>query len=278
MGDPAGIIVEMIHRPESIPIELADLCLVTAVDIEFKTATDLLNSKIFSNDSKIKICQGLFANRRVTVLQCGMGARGFAEWLKNHLNECSYDALIVVGLAGGLDGALKAGDAVIYDRCYLGDSEPEPTGSKEKQSACDEKASIHCNDSLSRYLLDLLQASEHRSACGLGITVPRIITDAKDKVRFGADYMALAVDMESFHVLRVCADFGLPVSVLRVISDEVDDDLPDFNYASGNEGSFSNWRMFLAMTTRPAASLKFLLGMRAVMESLRTNLKTILSA
>lgn len=268
----------MIHRAESVFPEPANLCLVTAVDIEFKTATGLLNSKIFSNESKIKICQGLFANRRVTVLQCGMGARGFAEWLKSHLNECGYDALIVAGLAGGLDDSLTAGDAVIYDYCHANDWVYDSSGSKEKQSARDEKASIRCNDLLSRYLFDLLQASDRRITYGTGVTVSRIITDAEDKNRLGASYKALAVDMESYHVLDVCADVGLPATVLRVISDEVSNDLPDFNYASESDGSVNAWKMFLAMTARPAASLKFLRGIRTVVEALRINLKTVLSA
>ncbi|MEK7833274.1 MAG: hypothetical protein AAB401_19445, partial [Acidobacteriota bacterium] len=86
------------------------ICLVTAVDIEFKTAITLLSQSVLLTESKYKICRGVIGDRRITVLQCGMGARGFAEWLSHHLKNNSYEALIVAGLAGGLNPKLKTGD------------------------------------------------------------------------------------------------------------------------------------------------------------------------
>ncbi len=258
--------------------EPGDLCLVTAVDIEFKTATALLDQKIFSNESKIKICRGNAGNRRITVLQCGMGAPGFAQWLSNHLNHNRYEAMIVAGLAGGLDEKLKAGDAVIYERCLNLKCDFGSAGSKEKQSARDEKASIRCDDELARNLFELLQTSGCRSFKGVGLTVPRVITDSHEKIRLGARYEALAVDMETYDALSVCAVYGLPATALRVISDEAGNDLPDFNYASESGGEIKMSRMILAMSARPAASLRFMLDVRSVIESLRFNLKIILSA
>src|SRR5689334_15664938 len=100
---------------------MTDLCLVTAVDVEFKAATSLLSSQTFSDEFQIKTCRGDVAGvsgpRRVSVLQCGMGAPAFAHRLAEHLRCYRYDALIVAGLAGGLDPDLKTGDAVVYDIC-----------------------------------------------------------------------------------------------------------------------------------------------------------------
>src|SRR5215813_15506889 len=130
-----------------------DLCLVTAVGIEFKIAAGLLTAKSFSEEPplegrrpclrgptqehldepgrqgrlpskgfsegpRLKICRGQFGARRVTVLQSEMGAVGFADRLVEHLADNRYDALIVAGLAGGLDPKLRVGDAVLYDLCY----------------------------------------------------------------------------------------------------------------------------------------------------------------
>src|SRR5262245_15929395 len=101
-----------------------DLCIVTAVDVEFKIAASLLSGKSFSEEPPrgrprgMKICRGLFGGRRVTILQSGMGAVGFAERLSKHLADNRYDALIIAGLAGGLGPQLRVGDAVLYNLCY----------------------------------------------------------------------------------------------------------------------------------------------------------------
>lgn len=271
---------------EPLRFVMKNLCLVTAVDVEFNAATSLLSAKILSNDNQIKICQGIIGDavdkRQLTILQCGMGAHGFAEKLSDHLKKNYYDALLIAGLAGGLDPALKSGDAVIYELCYdarINDTQTTNglPGSKEKSSGCDEKASIRCDDEFSGFLFELLQSSNQRCLRGSGVTVNRIITEAKNKASLGVGYHAVAVDMESYDVLKVCAAAGLSAAVLRVISDEVGSDLPDFNRAAEPDGRLNIWRTAVAMAARPMASLGFLMNIRPVINSLRTNLKVVLN-
>lgn len=237
------------------------LCLVTAVDVEFKTAISLLSQTVLSTESNFKICRGLVGDRSITVLQCGMGARGFAEWLDGHLETNRYDALIVVGLAGGLDPKLKTGDTVVYDLCL---------------NAVGQTAMIRCDENLTETLFKALQAASLQSLRGTGITVSRIITEATDKLRFGSEQKALAVDMESFNVVDVCLQYGVPVAVFRVISDEAGHDLPDFNYAAEPDGTMNHRRMAIAMARRPKASIRFLRSLKTVLEAFRKSLEVVL--
>ncbi len=239
----------------------ASLCLVTAVDIEFKTAVNLLSQTASSIESGFKICQGLFGNRNVTVLQCGMGARGFAEWLGHHLKTSSYEALIVVGLAGGLDPKLKAGDVVIYDLCQDGRTQQE----------------IFCDSHLGESLHEAFQRTSLQAFRGTGVTVSRIITEAADKLRLGESQQAMAVDMESFDILRVSAELGLPAAAVRLISDEAEHALPDFNEAAEASGKMNPWRLAAAMLLRPTASVRFLVSIKPVINALRESLQVILS-
>jgi len=251
---------------------MKDLCLVTAVDVEFNAATSLLTSRTFSSEFQIKTCQGVVGQKRATVLQCGMGAPAFARRLSEHLHHHRYDGLIVAGLAGGLDPALKPGNAVIYDLCH------DARGLKEKPSDRDENATIRCEDQLSEFLFRSLQSAGRQSFRSSGVTVNRIITEAQDKLSLGIDYQAAAADMESYDVLSVCESSGLPSAVLRLISDAADSNLPDFNRAAEADGRMNPWRMAAAMAARPAASLKFLAGLRPALKALRENLKIVLHA
>ncbi len=249
---------------------LTRLCLVTAVDIEFRTATALLAEKTFSTERNFKLCRGVIGNRAVTVLQCGMGARGFADWLADHLKTNSYDTLMVVGLAGGLDPRLKARDAVVYDCCLNArepNEQPTPTGSAIQPS--------HRQAELVRTLLDALRGAAINTFYGSGITVSQVVVNAQDKLWLGQQHQALAVDMESFGVLQIAAEQGVPAAVIRVISDEAEHDLPDFNSAADFDGEVNPRRMAAAMLQRPVASARFLRSLKPVLAALRNVLEVV---
>jgi len=251
-----------------------DLCVGVAVDIEFKVAASLLSGKSFSSQG-MKICRGLFGGRRITILQSGMGAVGFAERLAEHLTNNRYDALIIAGLAGGLDPRLRVGAAVLYNLCY--DARATDFTRRERPgseggvaTACDKALSGFLYGALTRSGLSFIQAP--------GITVGRIITEAKEKLALGASYGAAAVDMETYETLDACARFGLPAAALRVISDEAGRDIPDFSRIYNADGRMNGWRTFAAMAGRPSATLRLLLTVKPALRSLRATLQAAIGA
>ncbi len=282
---------------------ITDLCIVTAIDIEFKIAADLLSEKSLVEEPRMKICRGFFGARRVTILQSEIGAAGFAERLAKHLESDRYDALIVAGLAGAIDRKLRVGDAVLYDLCYdaraidLGQAPGEcranfpvcsssrqepPEGTRANWKVCstlsEEAAVVACNEMLSELLFNSVAASGLRCVRGSGVTVSRIVIEARSKLKLGARYGASTVDMETFEALSACARLNLPAAALRVISDEAARDIPDFNRAYDADGRMNGRRMAGAMIARPVAALRFLLSVRRALVSLKENLRAVLNA
>src|SRR5262249_58971597 len=102
-----------------------------------------------------------------------VGAVSFADWLARHLAENRYDALIVAGLAGGLDPELRVGDAVLYDLCY--DARTIDFTLKERP-AREEIKSIASDEPLSNSLVEALTRSDLSFIQAPGITVNRIVT------------------------------------------------------------------------------------------------------
>ncbi|HMV47066.1 MAG TPA: hypothetical protein PKD31_04880, partial [Blastocatellia bacterium] len=98
------------------------------------------------------------------------------------------------------------------------------------------------------------------------------------KANLAQKYKVFAVDMESYDVLSVCAASNLPAAVLRIISDEAGEDLPDFNRAANADGGMSIWRTAAVMAARPAASYRFLRSIGTVVKSLRESLQVVLNA
>jgi nucleoside phosphorylase len=116
------------------------------------------------------------------------------------------------------------------------------------------------------------------AARGAGLTVDRIVIDAREKLSFGDASGAAAVDMETFDIWSACANAGLPFAALRTVSDEAGCDLPDFNRAHDATGRVDAARMAAAMLARPVAATRFLANLRPVMRSFRRGLKAVLDA
>jgi len=251
-----------------------DLCVGVAVDVEFKIAASLLSGKSFSSQG-MKICRGMFGGRRITILQSGMGAVGFAERLAKHLTNNRYDALIIAGLAGGLDPRLRVGDAVLYNLCY--DARANDFTRRERPGP-DGVVATACDEALSGYLYGALTRSGLSFIQAPGITVGKVITEAKEKLALGANFGAAAVDMETYETLDACARSGQPAAALRVISDEAGRDIPDFNRIYNADGRMNGWRTFAAMAARPSATLRLLLTVKPALQSLRATLQAAMSS
>ena len=254
------------------------LCIVTAAEIEFKTVVGLLAESSISNEAQMKICRGRSGNRQITVLKSQIGAGGFAKRFAGHLRSNDYEALLIAGLAGALDPKLKTGDAIVYDLCY--DARPNPVNSdlREKKSAREENASIFCHNDFSRFIVKTLITSGFSCFYGAGATVDHIVTRAQEKAELRIRYNADAVDMETYEVMRMCSMSGLEAAALRVISDEADSNLPDFNLALRPDGTMGHWLTASAMLISPIAATRFLLSIRGVVNSLRDNLSAILNS
>jgi nucleoside phosphorylase len=259
-------------------LKLKRFCVVTAHDLEFKTAAALLSESRYYKEAQMKVCRGSFGARQVTVLKSEVGAYGFANRLSAHLEINQYDALMVAGVAGALDLQIKTGDAVVFDKCYNARADRNGSNSGEVKLGSGDNAVIACDDKLSQSIAETLLESGATCFRGAGVTVDRIITSAREKISLGSRYQAAAVDMETYDCLSVCAHFGLSATALRVVSDDAVSDLPDFNRALNREGRMSKWLMASAIMINPINSARFLLSISRVLDSLRTNLKTIYSA
>lgn len=245
------------------------LCIVTAVDLEFQTVARLLQNP--SGD--FRVCEGTRGRRKVTVFQSGMRAPGWAGRVKPYLASRSWDALIVLGFAGALDPGLHPGDGVLYDRCLaLADS------SNKIESDRDEIASISSDDRLSQFVSDACNGAGLRVSPGTGVVMDRVITRSAEKCALAAAHAAHAVDMETFAIWEAVCEAGLPMAALRIVSDDLHADLPDFNRAYRRDGTVMGPQMARALLAKPLAAGRFLWGLKIAVNSLRSAARAVMEA
>jgi adenosylhomocysteine nucleosidase len=165
---------------------------------------------------------------------------------------CSFgdvSRVVFTGAAGGLGEGVRVGDIVVADALLQHDMDASPLFPRFEvplygRSRFDVDASmaaavgaaaqamleavcsgVACADgSLSRAHLDEFGLVKPLVHTGLIVSGDRFVSSASECLALRAALPdALAVEMEGAAVAQVCADFGVPLAVVRTVSDRADD-------------------------------------------------------
>ena len=178
----------------------------------------------------------------VVLVRCGIGKVAAATTVAVLASEFGPKALLFTGVAGGLAPGVQVGDVVLARELLQHDMDASPlfpryevplTG--RSRFPVDEPLSDHLAAAALQCLIDAPHALGAEHLAEFGIATPRlheglvisgdrfVATAAESAALRLALPDALAVEMEGAAVAQVCADFGLPFALLRVISDRADD-------------------------------------------------------
>lgn len=139
------------------------------------------------------------------------------------------DGIISFGMAGALDPGLRVGDWVVADRIA---------------GAIDATCDAEWVRALTTRLPDV-----HIGTC---YADGRMITDPDGKRALGRDSGALAVDMESHIAADVAVRTGLPLALLRCISDEANAAIPPaIGVAMRPDGGLALRAVLVSVLARP---------------------------
>ena len=130
--------------------------------------------------------------------------------------------MLVIGLCGGLTASSREQQIVAYTECLSTGPNKAPP--------------LQCSPSLTDAIVKQLQQQGITVDRVIGITSPRIATTKAERLTL-AKSGAAAVDMESYPIVSAAARAGVPAIVLRVVSDSLDTEMPDFNPALNAQGA-----------------------------------------
>lgn len=154
--------------------------------------------------------------------------------------EARQSGVLVMGLCGSLTTQRAIGNLVFYDECV------DFSGTAWK---CD------------RTLIQQLQQILGSQGSGVkALTSDRVIWSASEKQSLGSTHQAEVVDMEGAAVMAVLAAANIPVAMLRVVSDDVQADLPDLTLAIDSEGKLRSLPLALGMIRQPIAAIRLIQG------------------
>lgn len=161
---------------------------------------------------------------------CAGGIPARAEALARRMADDGAQALASIGIAGGLDPALRPGALIIASGVETGGTVVETDAAWAAR------------------LLEMLP----QARAGLVAGAERIAASPADKAALFRSRGALAVDMESGAVARVAAERRLPFAVIRSVADPYDRSLPPSAMAGlDEEGNARPLAVLAGLLRRP---------------------------
>ncbi len=208
---------------------------------------------------------GQNSSRSPKLLSLPIGPKSVTQYLeqwqqKQHFATEKPSSLLVMGLCGSLSDKYQPGDVVIYSDCLAFN------GSELIQQKCD--------NILTTKLQNCLQA---KASPIKALTSDRIIYKAEEKQQLKKDTGAEVVDMEGFAVLNFFSGEATAVAMVRVISDDCNNDIPNLTSALTPSGNLQSLPLAIAMFRQPLASFQMIRGAIKGLQVLKKTTKMIFS-
>jgi len=195
---------------QPIKPDRCDVGLVFALGMEASGLAQRMSGVIRISGAGFVGREGGIEGRRVVAIEAGVGRKAAEHGARALIAGHRPKWIISAGFAGGLDPRLELGDIVMASAVADLDGRELEIDINVDPAALAQSPRLHI---------------------GRLITVDRVIREAKEKKRLGAERQAIAVDMESMAVAEVCRQEKVRFMVVRVISDSVARELPrDIDY------------------------------------------------
>ena len=138
----------------------------------------------------VRIVRGKMDDRTIEILHTGVGEEVCRQRVARFLQNQQFNLLISSGFAGALSDELKVGDLLLAKNFSTIEVNEKPS--------LFSSSPIHMTDML---------------------TVPALIDSSDERNRIARTSGAAAVDMETEFIARACAEHGVSLLSLRVITD-----------------------------------------------------------
>lgn len=199
------------------------------------------------------VCRGLRqAEATPTVIPIPMGVEPVKQFLATQ-QGLKGTSILVMGLCGSLRPLYQIGDCVLYDSALT--------------LATGEVKSWACSTQLSDRLQSRLPTPLRRVKAW---TSDQFVHLAPAKRHLANTYSTEVVDMEATAILEILVGGGSEITMLRVVSDDCNHDLPDLSSVISSVGTLMPRPLAMTMLRYPLGSFRLfrgsLIGLRVLRE------------
>ena len=169
---------------------------------------------------------GHFEGHDVVAVLSGIGKVAAALTATLLIDKFQVRSMLFTGGAGGLSPAVKVGDVVVASDLLQHDMDASPLFPKYEVPLSGLRK-FQTDQSMTALLAACAQNAlpSVKVHTGLVISGDQFVSSAADSQRLQAALPeAMAVEMEGAALAQVCRDFGVPLALVRTISDRADDE------------------------------------------------------
>jgi adenosylhomocysteine nucleosidase len=185
---------------------VCDVAVVFALGIEAGGLRDLLRDDLAVRGHGFVARYGELAGLRVVLIESGPGQQAAAQATEAVITAHRPGWVIAAGFAGGLTAEVQRYHIVMADSVVDTKGNRLAIDLKVDPASLEKSPNVHV---------------------GRLLTADRIIRRPEEKRNLGEKHQALAVDMETAAVAEVCRRQHVRFLAVRVISDSVDETLPE---------------------------------------------------
>jgi adenosylhomocysteine nucleosidase len=161
---------------------------------------------------------GHLKRRTLLIVETGTGLEATEAATRDLLSFHEIPLIFAAGFAASLSPDIKKGDIIL----------PELVCNEHEQT-------IDVPITMDRAAID----ANSRWHIGQIISLDRPVRTAAERAKIAASSPAIACDMETFAIARVCGEFGIPCIPVRVIADAFDDEADLLADAVSRQSSWS---------------------------------------
>lgn len=211
--------------------------LISATNTEFNILNKLLMDSGLSNLKEgsladLRWITGSFEGKRIILVRSGVGKINAAATTQYLIDNFHPNIVINLGIAGLLDQAIPLNSVIVTDKSKEWDFSASPDMQKPAEDIPDDTDAV----------IEKVKSLDQRTVTGAIITGDTFITDPEQRDELRIKHNAVAVDMESAAVAKICHRNSVPFLIIKGFSDLADKkaqlDL-DKNLKRGVKASFS---------------------------------------
>lgn len=194
--------------------------IIGAMDEEVAPLLEELKIKKKLVKAQMEFNEGTLWEKDVIVVRSGIGKVNAAVCAQILVDDFQVDALINVGVAGGVGEEVYPGDVVIGDSLIQHDIDASAFGEKLGQIPRMDVFDFKCDKTLVEKAKDACnKMNECKSFVGRIVTGDQFIADP-EKIRWlNKEFSALTCEMEGGSIAQVCHLNNIPFVVIRSASD-----------------------------------------------------------
>ncbi len=168
---------------------------------------------------------GQLNGHAVVAVLSGIGKVAAAITATVLIEKYQVQGILFTGVAGGLASHAKRGDVVVATELLQHDMNASPLFPKYEVPLLG-RARFQTDDTMTRCLVESAAQALPKAKLHTGLIVSgdQFVSSASESRRLQSEILdALAVEMEGAALAQVCHAYGIPLAVVRTLSDRADD-------------------------------------------------------